>query len=183
MWQEHWLYIIVFGFLYTIFCHTWIFLSLYLRWCDWLEPTPGSFKIGVQIWACLLGRSLRKLGLAWLSCPRLSFELEPTVDAEVWVIQHWVTIHANLFIWDDILLFPAKSNSRKECVLIYVRSDLIQYLVGHCCYGLLFVILVLKEGDHLIAQCGCEVNWSQSRLHEIPVEAVPQNKFIAEPYI
>jgi hypothetical protein len=105
------------------------------------------------------------------------------VDAVVGVIQDRVTIDANLIIRDDLFLFLAKSNSRKECGLIYVRSDLIQYLVGHRCYGLLFVVLVPEKGDHLIAQ-GCrEVNGSQPRLHEIPVEAVPQDKFIAEPYV
>ena len=64
-----------------------------------------------------------------------------------------------------------------------MRTDLIQYLVGHSSYGLLFVVLVPKARYHLIAQCGCEVDGSQPRLHEIPVEAVPQYKFIAEPYI
>lgn len=130
-----------------------------------------------------MGRSLRSLGLTWLSCTRFPFELEPTVDAIVRIIQDRVTIHANLIIRDDLFLFLAKSNSRKESVLIYVRSDLIQYLVGHRCYGLLFVVLVPEKGDQLIAQCGREVNGSQPRLHEIPVEAVSQNKFIAEPYV
>ncbi len=73
------------------------------------------------------------------------------MDAVVWIVKDRIAVYANLVIRYNLFLFPTESDSREECVLVNVSSDLVENLVSHDYYGLLSVFIRAEEWNHLIA--------------------------------